>query len=224
MKRCFALFALVAAIAFVNAPARAMEMGVLGNQIVLTGKVEAPDVDRFTALLNANAGITTVVLANSPGGLGWANDRISEIIEQRKLDTVVTGSCASACAMMFLAGASRSFGDFVPLPETSLGFHASYRADGSLANDERLADLKARIIDRTGGKIDPTLADRWLHFTDERNMIRFRYPAPGRVSIYFCPTQRGPLGGDYDDCDPIAQGDTFSEGIITTMQITHIRR
>ena len=208
-----------------SAAAGAMTMEVRGDQLIATGRIVADDGDRFRKLVDANPNVKTVVLWNSPGGAGRANDAITEAIESRGLNTVVTGFCVSACAMIFLAGKDRSFGDLEPIGSTSLGFHASY-VDGHLAPDRRLAALKARVLDRTRGKIDPALVDRWLHLSDERNSVRFRYPgdsAPGSTT-YFCPLGRFPNAGDYRSCEAIPNTSALSAGIVTSTDIVHVNR
>jgi len=205
--------------------AGAMTMDVRGDQIIASGRIVPDDAARFRTLVAANPTLKTVVLWNSPGGAAVANDAMTEIIESRGLNTVVSGFCVSACAMVFLAGKDRSFGDLEPIGSTSLGFHASY-VGGHLAADRRLAALKARVLDRTGGKIDPALVDRWLHLTDERNTIRFRYPGdstPGPTT-YFCPLGRFPNAGDYKSCEAIPNTSALTAGIVTSADIVHVNR
>ncbi|MEA2784981.1 MAG: hypothetical protein QOF71_1085, partial [Candidatus Eremiobacteraeota bacterium] len=208
-----------------GAAAEAMTMDVRGDQLVASGRIVPDDAARFRSLVAANPDLKTVVLWNSPGGSAAANDAMTEIIESRGLNTVVTGFCVSACAMVFLAGKDRSFGDLEPLRLTSLGFHASY-VDGHLAADRRLAALKARVLERTGGKIDPALVDRWLHIDDERSSIRFQYPGEpaAGTTTYFCPRGRFPNAGDYKPCDAIPNTSALSAGIVTSTQIVHVNR
>ncbi len=222
-----AILTLAALVAFGAArPAAAMTMTVAGDQVILTGRVVPDDAARFRALVDANPGVKTVVLWNSPGGSGSANDAITATIEDRHLDTVVAGYCVSACAMIFLAGTNRAFGDLEPLASTSLGFHASY-ARGGLAPERRLQALKARVLERTGGKIDPALVDRWLHLADERNTVRFRYPGDGTnaaPTTYFCALGRLPNNGNYASCEAIPKTDALTSGIITSTPIVHVNR
>jgi hypothetical protein len=208
-----------------SAAAGAMTMDVRGDQLVASGRVVPDDAARFRTLVAANPALKTVVLWNSPGGAARANDAITETIESLGLNTVVTGFCVSACAMMFLAGKDRSFGDLEPIGSTSLGFHASY-VDGHLAPDRRLAALKARVLDRTRQKIDPALVDRWLHLSDERNSVRFRYPGDSTAgpTTYFCPLGRFPNAGDYRSCDAIPNTSALSAGIVTSTDIVHVNR
>ena len=208
------------------APAHAMTMNVVDDQLLLSGPVVVDDPARFRALLDANPAVKTVVLSDSPGGAASANDAITDMIEAYHLDTVVTGYCVSACAMIFLSGNNRSFGDRHPLELTSLGFHGSY-SGGVLASETRLQSLKQRVLARTAGKIDPALVDRWLHFTDERNSIRFRYPGTTIPStaptVFFCPFQRFPNAGQYDSCEPIKDIDALTAGILTSTAIVRVK-
>ena len=225
MKARVSVFAGAFAVLLNSAAAGAMTMEVRGDQLIASGRIVADDGDRFRKLVDANSNVKTVVLWNSPGGSARANDAITETIETLGLNTVVTGFCVSACAMVFLAGKDRAFGDLEPIGSTSLGFHASY-VDGHLAPDRRLAALKARVLDRTRGKIDPALVDRWLHLNDERNSVRFRYPGdstPGPTT-YFCPLGRFPNAGDYRRCDAIPNTSALSAGIVTSTDIVHVNR
>jgi hypothetical protein len=202
----------------------AMTMTVSGDQLILTGRVVPDDTAQFRALVESHPNVKTVVLWNSPGGAGSANDAITLMIEERHLDTVVAGYCVSACAMIFLAGTNRAFGDLEPLATTSLGFHGSY-ARGELAREQRLQALKARVIERTGGKIDPALVQRWLHLADERNTIRFRFPGDGSApATFFCPLGRFPNTGNYTNCEAIPNTDALSAGIITSPAIVPVNR
>ncbi|HEY5021031.1 MAG TPA: hypothetical protein VII30_00955, partial [Gemmatimonadaceae bacterium] len=195
-----------------------------GDQLIATGRVVPDDTAQFRTLVEAHPNIKTVVLWNSPGGAGSANDAITLMIEERHLDTVVAGYCVSACAMIFLSGTNRAFGDLEPLASTSLGFHGSY-VRGELAPDRRLKALEARVLERTGNKIDPALVERWLHLTDERNTIRFRYPGEGAApATFFCPLGRFPNAGNYTNCEAIPKTDALTAGIITSTTIVHVNR
>jgi ATP-dependent protease ClpP protease subunit len=83
-----------------------MTMTVSGDQLIATGRVVTADAARFRSLVDTTPSVKTVVLWNSPGGSASANDAITATIEEHRLDTVVAGFCVSACAMIFLSGAS----------------------------------------------------------------------------------------------------------------------
>lgn len=148
-----------------SAAAGAMTMEVRGDQLIASGRIVPDDGDRFRKLVDANPNVKTVVLWNSPGGSARANDAIAEAIESLGLNTVVTGFCVSACAMVFLAGKDRSFGDLEPIASTSLGFHASYveaisPPTGALRHSRRASSIERgeRSIRRwsTAGCTSPT--------------------------------------------------------------------
>jgi hypothetical protein len=206
--------------------AGAMTMRVAHDQVLLGGQLVPADPDLFEKLLNANPGVDTVVLRDSPGGAYVANRGLSELIQARKLKTVVAGHCVSACAMVFLSGSERYFGDGERLDSTSLGFHGSYdRETGMLAPEERLQFLKTEVEQETAGKADPALVDHWLHLSDRSRTVRFRYPGPAgsfaSPTVFDC-TGPGPNRGDYGACTPIPGHDALSMGIITSTRIVHV--
>lgn len=213
------------AVVMAAAGASAMTMTVSGTQLIATGRIVPEDAARFRTLIDANPAVKTVVLENSPGGSASANDEITKMIEDHNLDTVVAGNCVSACAMIFLAGTNRAFGDLEPLAVTSLGFHGSY-VRGELASERRLQALKARVLERTGNKINPALVDRWLHL-DERNTIRFR-AAPDTTAntptVFYCAIGRYANLGDYGKCEAIPATNALASGIVTTSTIAHVER
>jgi hypothetical protein len=203
----------------------AMTIDVRGDQLVMSGHVVASDAAHFRSLLTAHSGIKTVVLTNSPGGSASANDAITDMIEQHHLNTIIGGYCVSACAMIFLAGTSRAFGDLVATADESLGFHGSY-ANGKLKGSQRLDALKARIMQRTDNKAPPALVDRWLHIADDKSSMRFRYPAAGAKGplVYFCTVGTQANKGNLSGCQPVSGTDAFAAGIITTRSVEHIER
>ncbi|MEA2720882.1 MAG: hypothetical protein QOJ39_2746 [Candidatus Eremiobacteraeota bacterium] len=198
-----------------------MTMTVSGDQLLMSGRIVADDAARFNALLDANPSVTTVVLYDSPGGAAAANDAIAASIETHRLDTVVAGFCVSACAMIFLSGTQRSFGDLEPIETVSLGFHGNY-VRGQLGSERRLHALRERVLARTNRKIDAQLVDRWLHLEDDRSSVRFRFPGGGAPSVFFCAIGRFPNAGNYGSCEAIAGTDALSAGIITSTRIVHV--
>lgn len=202
----------------------AMTMRADGDQAILTGRLVPSDGDQFAALLQAHPSIATVVLWNSPGGSAAANAALTGLIQTHKLNTAVAGFCISACAMVFLSGNERNFSDGESLDTTSLGFHGSY-VDGTLARESRLRFLEDLVETETGGKADSALVDRWLHFADQHETVRFRYPgadgSPKDATVFDCHGP-GPNRGDYGACAPIDGHDALSMGIITSTRIVHI--
>jgi hypothetical protein len=204
----------------------AMTMHADGDQAILTGRLVPSDGDQFAQLLLGHPSITTVVLWDSPGGSAAANAALTKLIQTHKLNTAVAGYCVSACAMVFLSGAERYFSDGESLEVTSLGFHGSY-VDGVLARESRLQFLEGLVESETGGKADTALVERWLHFADQHETVRFRYPGadgtPASPTVFDCQGP-GPNSGDYGACTPISGPNALSMGIITSTSIVHINR
>ena len=74
--------------------------------------------DAVAKTLTDTPGIQTVVL-NSTGGIVPAGYRIAAMIKARKLDTLTTSNCASACTLAFAAGERRLL-----TKGARLGFHS----------------------------------------------------------------------------------------------------
>jgi hypothetical protein len=207
-----------------TATARAMSMRVEDDQAILTGRLVTSDGGQFAQLLQAHPSITTVVLWDSPGGSAEANAALTAQIQEHKLNTAVAGHCVSACAMVFLSGNERYFSDGESLDATSLGFHGSY-LNGTLAPQRRLQFLENLVESETGGKADQTLVERWLHFADQHETVRFRYPGadgtPKDPTVFDCQGP-GPNRGDYGSCTPIVGPNALSMGIITSTRILHV--
>jgi hypothetical protein len=126
--------------------------------------------------------------------------------------------------MVFLSGSQRSFSDGEPLDSTSLGFHGSY-VQGTLAGENRLQFLESLVETETDGKADPALVGHWLHLSDRRDTVRFRYPgpdgAPKMATVFDCEGP-APNRGNYDACTPIPGPNAISMGIITSTHIVHV--
>jgi len=186
------------ALALMPACAPAMTMRVVDDEVILSGPVVASDGDQFKTILNDNPSIKLVLFWNSPGGLTAANRAISAMIIEHKLNTAIGGYCISACSEMFLAGVERNFTDVEPLASTSIGFHGNYAPNGTLDPEPRLQRLKADVLTRTGGKADPALVDRWVHFADKRTRFDLCIPELTRTAqshSLFNATEHGPTAG-----------------------------
>lgn len=96
--------------------------------------------------LRIHSSIESVELI-SFGGSVYEAIKIGELIRKRKLNTVLTSNCFSACTLIFLAGAER----LVPAPYYSLGFHRVTSRDWPVpANDEVYSTIKD-YADRMAG-------------------------------------------------------------------------
>lgn len=88
-----------------------------GAVLHLDGAFALGSADKVRAALDQAPAVRTVYLSSNGGRLGEA-DQIGAMIKARKLDTVASGSCFSACTLAFVAGVNRSM-----LIHGHLGFH-----------------------------------------------------------------------------------------------------
>jgi len=88
-----------------------------GRTVSIAGDFELGLRRRLETVLDANPGVKTVVL-DSDGGYVTQGRAVAKLIEAKRLDTTVHGTCKSACAIAFMGGVSRRIGR-----AGRLGFH-----------------------------------------------------------------------------------------------------
>jgi hypothetical protein len=110
----------------------AMELKIVGNQIILSGPVVGDEPGKLREALTNTPGIDTVILRNSPGGNAPAGYQVGQLLRERGVRTAVSGYCYSSCSRMFLGGSTRYFtDDYVP-ENNNVGFHGHYDQMGHL--------------------------------------------------------------------------------------------
>jgi hypothetical protein len=204
-----------------HSKAQCMELKVIENQLILSGKVVAADPEWVRDALAAAPWLNTVILRNSPGGDAPAGYRIGELVREKGLRTAVSGFCYSSCSRMFLGGRTRFFTDDFTPEATNVGFHGHYA--GGRLNAPYVAKLGLRdwIIRYSDGKADPALVERWINIPFARGMAHFFYPGlvnHGGFSTFIC--QGTESSADIFSCEPIAKT-AFELGIITSLEIVH---
>lgn len=88
--------------------------------IQIVGEFTSSDVLRFEDFARDTSG-RAVVFLSSPGGDLEAGMAVGRIIHERGFATAVTDTCASACALAWLAGRIRMASD-----DARIGFHVAY--------------------------------------------------------------------------------------------------
>ncbi|MBV9198930.1 MAG: hypothetical protein JOY83_04190 [Alphaproteobacteria bacterium] len=199
----------------------AMELKIVGNQIILSGPVVGDEPGKVKEALASSPSIDTVILRNSPGGNAPAGYRVGQLLRERGLRTAVSGYCYSSCSRMFLGGATRYFTDD-DLPENNnIGFHGHYDRNGRLdTNLMRQYGLRDWIIKYSDGKADPVLVERWINLPYSRGMIHFFHPElvnRSGVSTFMC---QGNESGSVFACEPIAKT-ALDLGIVTSLDLVH---
>jgi hypothetical protein len=227
MIRCFQTYLLMIIClgAFVLAPSSsAMNLKLVGDQLILNGPVEPGDDSNIQGALAENPAIRTVILRNSPGGDVRTAYAISNLIRAKQLRTAVSGYCYSACSRLFLAGVDRLFTDDYPPCLTRVGFHGHYYADGLLKGQlnrhlVEKAGLKNWIIEHSDGKADPDLVERWINIPVYDGFIHFFPPwiiNEQKSTTFFCEHGPSPGAGIFG-CEPIGKN-ALDLGIITSLK------
>jgi hypothetical protein len=128
LDRC----ALALALMVCAVPADALTIRELESQgdirvLALDGKFEPRDDKRFLDFIIGFE--RAVIVLNSPGGRLEPAIEIGSTIRKRKFATLVHdgASCASACALVWLAGVSRAMGQ-----SAKLGFHSAHTIKSGL--------------------------------------------------------------------------------------------
>ena len=198
----------------------AMELKVVGNQLIVSGRVVGDEPGRVREALANSPEIDTVILRNSPGGDAPAGYQTGQLLRERGLRTAVSGYCYSSCSRMFLGGSTRYFTDDYPAEDTHIGFHGHYHANGHLnAAMVRQYGLRDWIIKYSDGKADAPLVERWINIPYSRGMIHFFHPwliERGGSSTFICQgDEPTPL---VFACEPVFKT-ALDLGVVTSLDI-----
>ena len=200
----------------------AMELKVVGNQLILSGRVVGDEPGKVRESLANSPEIDTVILRNSPGGDAPAGYQTGQLLRERGLRTAVSGYCYSSCSRMFLGGRTRYFTDDYPPEDTNVGFHGHYYSNGRLnAGLVSQYGLGNWIIKYSDGKADPELVERWINIPYSRGMIHFFNPAllkRAGVSTFMCQGDE-PTGLVFA-CESIGKMG-LDLGVVTSLEIVH---
>ena len=218
------------ALVLLPALAQAMELRFAGDEIHLRGQVMGFEFGQFRQILGRHPEIDTVVLRDSPGGDGWTAFRIGETIRDAGLRTVVAGPCYSACTLIFLGGKSRHFAKAARPESMYLAFHGAFVDDVVDPNaPSRYGRLQVRawIIERTEGKIDRELLDRFVR-GDRRNALLYafdplQFTLDYGFSLYYCDGSEPRGSTPYSECEKLAGRDAFSLGFVNAEERISVR-
>lgn len=225
------LIAALAALMPIAAPraAHALDIEIRGTQLVLSGPVVPGDAAKFERALAGMPVVNTIVMRNMPGGRLGEAMRMAETIRSRSLRTAVSGSCVSACAMMFIAGSQRSSTTEFPPEKTMVAFHGGYLPDGQnvASNDPGLLRSVARF---TGGHMPADLTSRWLglpqaglviFYDPGRTLLSRTSSMPHRASVFVC---RGDEAVKVRDCENLPSIDPYQVGVFTSRHSIEVNR
>jgi len=205
--------------AFLPMRSLAMELKIVGNQIILSGPVVGDEPGKIREALANTPDIDMAILHNSPGGNAPAGYQVGELFREHGLRTAVSGYCYSSCSRMFLGGSTRYFtGDYVP-ENNNVGFHGHYDRMGHLKpNLVRQYGLRDWLINYNG-KADSLLVERWINIPYSRGMIHFFHPGLVKhsgASTFLCQGEEA--ARSIFDCEPVGKT-ALDLGIITSLEI-----
>jgi len=210
---------LAAALLVTCPPAMAMTFQAAGTTLVMSGPVADGDLARLRDALAAGP-IELVLLHDSSGGDLWNGLAVGEKIREEGLRTAVAGRCASACALMFLGGATRAFADVAGEP-ARLGLHGPHSRSTKQVTLRNAGRLSAYIERMTGDKYPRDLLEKTVHIRHARDIIYMYHPgrlAAGHGKVTQC------LVGDDDkrDCRALEGFDPLEAGVVTTLSLQEV--
>jgi hypothetical protein len=199
-------------------PALAMDITVVGDQLILSGPVVSGDYDAVESRLSSQSQIKMVILRNSRGGDAPTGYHLGELFRRKSLQTAVSGYCYSSCSRLFLGGKERYFTEDYPPRSTDIGLHGHYDRNGYL-NWALVSELHLRdwIVRYSDGKADIPLVERWIRIPRATGMIHFYNPASVNIdgySTFMCQGTEPNLR--IFDCERIAKN-ALDLGIVTSL-------
>ncbi len=215
MKRWF----LIAAY-FLIGSSQAMSFYAAPPLLYLGGSVVPSDWQMWEeAMSRYDKEITTIVLHDSGGGDSGAGRKIGNDIRQRKLATVVSGQCSSACANMFLGGVSRQYaavGD--TKRQHVLGYHGSYNKITKTLNSKRTADY---FVTMTDGKMSEEFVNKFIKLENKAGLMRFMHrdqrSNPTAPLTQLCNGTEERSKRD-EQCAILPDVDALQKGVVTTWE------
>lgn len=214
------LLGLLFAAAAAAPAARAMDIHRIGDILVMAGPVDGNDLVRLRDELAQGERPRLVLLHDSPGGDLWIGYQIGNRIRDEGLPTAVSGKCESACGLIFLSGAERSFSDGRPIAQTMVGLHGAHSVDTMQPLPELGPRMAYVIRTMTGRKYPADLLQRTVYPRNAEDMVYAfhpgRYPvtAKGR-GVVECLKQPDVSF----KCSMLDGFDALGIGIITTPEL-----
>jgi ATP-dependent protease ClpP protease subunit len=136
----------------------------VGRIIEITGEITTGDDLRLIAALN-NAPPNTLIFLTSPGGLIEPAIAMGRTIRNARANTLVSGTCASACGLIWLAGTKR-----FTFSNGQIGFHAAYSGENATVNGTANALIGAYVAELGFGENviryiteKPPMGMQWLN-------------------------------------------------------------
>ena len=196
---------------FIPTPLKAMTLEVQGSMLFATGRV-GDDLLKFEEAI-ARGGITTVVFVNSPGGDLWTGLRVGRLIADKGYNTVIAGSCVSACSIMFMGGKERRFSSALRPSQTLIGIHGAHNSQTKGIDSTQQPQIYAFYKQHMGDKFNAAVMNQALYeMEDAGSLLRIFDPVRSAKTLpYHCVSSQTPRA----KCTTIPDADAQSLGIIT---------
>lgn len=197
----------------------------LGMTLIAQGHTlyaSGPVYDDYRSFIEAldKGGIERIVFVNSPGGDLWTGMRVGRLIADKAINTVVAGTCVSACSIMFMGGKARTFTDNFRPAFTYVGIHGPHRKDTLQVVHEQAGQIFAFFKAQMGERFNAEVVNKALYDMEDAGALlkvfdAYRYP---RLVSYHCKSEQTARR----DCTEYKGQDAFSLGVVTSVDLTSI--
>ena len=201
------------------APAAAMRFDIVGDTLILSGPVVDADLAQFRDAMQTS-GLRQVLLHQSPGGDAWTGQRLGGEIRRAKLNTLISGRCASACGYMFLGNVERRLSDGMPVRENRLMLHGAWDPSTGKTRPDLAPDLATHVRRMTDGKYPEALIEATVNSAHPQDFMEFaitprmlRTPFPRGVFQCLVGTDQQP------QCKELGGYSALSTGVVTHAEI-----
>lgn len=198
---------------------QAMSFDIVGDTLIMSGPVVDSDLPGLRDAL-LNKGLRQVLLHQSLGGDAWTGQRLGYEIRQAKLNTLISGRCASACGYIFLGGVERRLSDGMPVRENRLMLHGAWDPTTGKTRPDVAPELESHIQSMTGGKYPKALieatvnsphAQDFMEFAITPRMLRTPFPRGVFQCLIGAEQQR--------QCKELEGYSAMSTGVVTHAEI-----
>jgi len=127
-----------------NIPAYSLRLMRNDTELELAGGIPIGTTDAVRKILDSSPTVKFIHL-NSTGGRITEANKLASLISQRQLITYTRTSCASACAIAFLAGRERYIGE-----QGRIGFHSASVSGSTGSNELDINSSFREALNRVG--------------------------------------------------------------------------
>ncbi len=198
----------------ISVQAQAMSFYPQGKHLFMSGPVVGDELAQFKDTLDANPGITTIVLVQSSGGNLWTGMALGREIVSRELDTVAVGRCESSCSIIFMGGKNRQFSNAYKAIDTYIGIHGPADKDTGQVNPAQAPQMRSFYERRMGDKFQESMIEEALYDMKDRGAMLYLYePVRNtRNLVYYCNASTLRQA----QCKHFVGQDAMSVGMITS--------